>query len=84
MAIDYIKRNDINDDKINMQLDEIKNEILKTNTFQSNWLLLYESAINKWFGNDLDHIISGNKFFELMKKCKIEFYNKNEFEYKRN
>lgn len=74
MTIDYIKTNKISNDKINLRLNNIKDELLKTEINKSSWLLLYESIINKWFGEELNLKIDSNDFFKLMRKNKITFY----------
>ena len=76
MVIDYIKENNVKNDKIDALLKCKETYIASLELKGSHWLLLYEAIIKKWFKNDnITKKIQNNNFFKVMKKNKVDFYN---------
>lgn len=75
MVIDFIKGNGISNDKINSQMSIIEKYLENTEFSESNWLLLYEAVIKKWFKNkNITNKKNNNKFFKVLISNKIDFY----------
>lgn len=78
MVIDYIIHFDVMSVRINSKLDEIGEELKIISINDTNWLLIYEACIKKWFPNKkIEENVNANNFFKTMLKQKIDFYNIN-------
>ena len=75
MTIDFIKENSISSDEIDSRMNTIEKDIENIEFNESNWLLLYESVIKKWFENSIiNNKINNSDFFRALIHNKIDFY----------
>lgn len=75
MTIDYIKHYNISIQEINIALKEIENELEELSLNDTNWLLVYESVVKKWFSNvKIEQKVKNNNFYKTMLKQNVDFY----------
>ena len=75
MTIDYIKHYNIAIQEINIELKEIEDELEELSLNDTNWLLVYESVVKKWFSNvKIEQKVKDNNFYKTMLKQNVDFY----------
>ena len=74
ISLDIINNKPINKNKFDFS--KLNSMLNSNNLYSEFWLINYEIEIKNWITNNLNSTIT-HKFFEILKKYEVSFYNIN-------